>query len=799
VSTGTRRPTETASPRLAAGADPPEAASGRKDALGVLAVVAAVVAVNLPYLLGVVHFDPALLYSGLGEGVRNWVLPGSPQIEPNLGITAQALGHRSALDLLSGKVPWWNPFEGIGAPLAGEMQAASLFPPVLLLALRDGQLPFHMLLELVAGISTLALLRQLRVRPSVAAASGIGFALSGTFAWLRNAAENPVAFLPLALVGVELARSATEDGRRGGWALLGLAIALAALAGFPETAYLEGLFVLVWAVARLPALEGARRRARFLAKVAGGGLAGIALAAPLLVAFVDYLRHAYIGGHAGAFGAVHLPTAASATLGFPWLFGPVFANVSSSSGAGQTLRAIWGNVGGYLAPAVVVLALGGLLFTRGHKLLRVLLGLWCLVFLGRTFGVVVLTRVANAIPGGHDVAIYRYVPPTWELAAVVLGALFLEELASGQIGLGRSMGALAAGTAGLAAAGLAGSSVSRSILHAPDERQFVVGSLSAAGVVLAACLVAFVVAGSTTRGRTKAATALAVLLGVEALAFFGTTTLSAPRQGRLDLAPVRYLKAHLGTARFFTLGPLQPDYGSYFGLSELDVNDLPVPKAWVHLVLDQLDTNAGPTAFNGEFEASATGPSPVAELDQHLATYEALGVRYVLSPAGTRPLGSLQPVFRSATTWIYRLPTSTPLLSSSGGTCTIDARSEERFVVDCPLGATLVYHELRMPGWSATVDAKHVPLEPSGRLFSAVDVPAGKSTVRFRFVPPREDLAALAALAGALVLLAGAAMGVADRRGGGRRLERRLAALEGRSELVTTQEHPLLVPGRTSE
>lgn len=767
----------------------------RKDTLGVLVVVLAVVAVNLPYLLGVVHFDPALLYSGLGEGVHNWVLPGSPQIEPNLGITAQALGHRSALDLLSGRVPWWNPFEGVGAPLAGEMQAASLFPPVLLLAFTDGQLPFHMLLELVAGISTFALLRQLRVRPSVAAASGIGFALSGTFAWLRNAAENPVAFLPLALVGVELARSATEDGRRGGWALLGLAIALAALSGFPETAYLEGLFVVVWAVARLPALEGARRRLRYAAKVAGGGLAGIALAAPLLVAFVDYLRHAYIGGHDGAFAAVHLPTSASATLGFPWLFGPVFANASSSSPAGETLRAIWGNVGGYLAPAVVVLALGGLLVTRGHKLLRALLGLWCLVFLGRTFGVPVLTRIANAIPGGHDVAIYRYVPPTWELAAVVLGGLFLEELASGRVGLARAMGALVAGTAGLVAAGLAGSSVSRAILHAPDERRFVVGSLAAAGIVLAACLVAFVVAGSTTKGKGPAATALAVLLGVEALAFFGTTTLSAPRNGRLDLAPVRYLRAHLGTQRFFTLGPLQPDYGSYFGLSELDVNDLPVPKAWVHFVLGRLDANAGPTAFNGEFEASPTGPSPVTELDQHLATYEALGVRYVLSPAGTRPLGSLQPVFRSPTTWIYRLPTATPLLSASKGTCTVDAKSEEHFVVDCPLGATLTYHELRMPGWSATVDGKKVPLRASGALFLALDVPAGGSTVRFRFVPPREDLGLLAGLAGLLVLLAGAAMGVADRRSGGRRLERRLAALDERSQLTTGHDDALLVPG----
>jgi len=771
-----------------------DAGRRRSDTLGVVAVIAAVVAVNLPYLLRIVHFDPALYYSGLGEGVRNWVLPGFPQIEPNLGITAQALGHRSALDLLSGKVPWWNPYEGVGAPLAGEMQAASFFPPVLLLVFLDGQLPFHMLLELTAGISTFALCRRLGTRSAIASAAGIAFALTGTFAWLRNAAENPVAFLPLALLGVELARSATEEDRRGGWALLGLAIALDAVSGFPETAYLEGLFVVVWAIGRLGTLEGGRRRLRFVLKVAGGGIVGVAVAAPVLVAFLDYLRHAYIGGHNGGFATVHLPTAASATLGFPWLFGPVFANASTSP-AGQTVRDIWGNVGGYLAPLLVVLALGGLFVTRGHKLLRVLLGLWCLVFLGRTFGAAGLQQLANAIPGGHDIAIYRYAPPTWELAATVLAALFLEELASGRIGLGRTMAALAIGTAALVAAGLAGSSVSHQILRDPFERSFVIGSLAAAGFVLAACLVAFVLAGSRPGTRGKATTVLSVLVALEAVAFFGTTTLSAPSKGRLDLAPVAYLKTHLGTQRFFTLGPLQPDYGSYFGLAELDVNDLPVPKAWVHFVLTKLDTNAGPSAFNGEFEESPTGPSPVTELDEHLATYEALGVRYVLSPAGTHPLGSLQPVFRSATTWIYRLPNATPLLSATKGTCAVHAKDPTRFAVDCPLGATLAYHELRMPGWTATVDGRRVALHSSGPLFWTLDVPAGASTVRFRFVPPHEDLALLASLAGVLILLAGVGIAFAERRGGDRRLARRLEQLDSTAGHGATASGGLLVPG----
>lgn len=731
--------------------------------LGVGVVVVAVVAVNLPYLLHVVHFDPALLYSGLGMQVHSWLLPGTPQIEPNLGITAQALGHRSALDVLAGKVPWWNPYEGVGSPLAGEMQAASFFPPVLLLVFLDGQLPFHMLLELVGGLSTFALLRQLRVRPAIAAGAGAAFALCGTFAWLRNAAENPVAFLPLALCGVELARERASTRRRGGWVLIGVAVALMAVSGFPETAYIEGLFVVLWALARLPTVSG-RHRARFGGILVCGGIAGLALAAPVLVAFADYLHSGYIAGHSSTIATMSLPGASSATLGFPWMFGPVFANASSSP-AGATLRQMWGNIGGYLTPLVVVLALGGLLATSCHRLLRLLLGLWCVVCLGRTFGVPVLDTVANAIPGGRSVAIYRYAPPTWELAGVVLAALFLEELASGRVGLRRACITVGAGTVALGAAAFAGWRVAHQLLHAPDERAFLIGSFAAAALVLVACLVASVLSVLRPRWCAPAAGVLATLMVIEAIAFFGTTTLSAPKQGHLDLAPVHYLQTHLGTQRFYTLGPLQPDYGSYFALAELDTNDLPVPKAWSRYVPRHLDANSAADVFDGEYEVAPTGLSPAEALVRNLAAYEALGVRYVLAPAGMDLPKPMAAVFLSPTTWIYRLPKAAPLLVSPGGRCMVHfTGSYERFGVRCRSASTVIYQETWMPGWTATVDGKATGVRRSGPLFQAIDVPAGSSTVQFVFRPPYLDQAVLAAALGALVLLVGLVLGCTRRR-----------------------------------
>jgi hypothetical protein len=47
-------------------------------------------------------------------------LHGKPFTHNYSGWTSQALGHLAALDWLHGTVPWWNPFEGLGAPLIWE-------------------------------------------------------------------------------------------------------------------------------------------------------------------------------------------------------------------------------------------------------------------------------------------------------------------------------------------------------------------------------------------------------------------------------------------------------------------------------------------------------------------------------------------------------------------------------------------------------------------------------------------------------------------------------------------------------
>jgi hypothetical protein len=218
----------------------------RKELRYLVAIAAAVLVANVAYLVGAADADPLGTRSGLASVMDRGPLASERSVDPNDGFVSQALGRRAALDVLHLHAPWWNPYEGTGAPLAAEMQSAALFPPTLLTAFPDGQLYEHMLLELVAGLSTYLLLRRLALVRWASAAGGIAFALNGTFAWVSHAPANPVAFLPLLLLGIELAYGATMAGRRGGFALMAIAGSLSVYAGFPEVAYADALLAACW-------------------------------------------------------------------------------------------------------------------------------------------------------------------------------------------------------------------------------------------------------------------------------------------------------------------------------------------------------------------------------------------------------------------------------------------------------------------------------------------------------------------------------------------------------------------------
>ena len=229
-------------------------------------------------------------------------------IDPTIGFGQQALGMRIAEDILHGHMPWWNPYEGAGFPSGESIGDAAFFPLSILLALPRGQAIDRTALEILAGLSMLFLLRQLQLRTVPAVVGGALFALNGPFSWIGGDIANTAPFLPLLIYGIERVRADILQGRSGKWAWVALPIALSLFAGFPESAYLDGLLALAWAAVRLFTAQANFRRPFALALVAGGVI-GVLLATPILLAFFDELRVSFAGGHlSGAFGNFTLPS-----------------------------------------------------------------------------------------------------------------------------------------------------------------------------------------------------------------------------------------------------------------------------------------------------------------------------------------------------------------------------------------------------------------------------------------------------------------------------------------------------------
>ncbi|HEY7916816.1 MAG TPA: hypothetical protein VIC86_07505, partial [Acidimicrobiales bacterium] len=772
--------------------------AGRPDLVPLVCVLGAVIVANLPAILHLVTTDPLVLDAYLSPPKGGW-LPGLPYIDGNAGFTTQALGHLAVVDWLHGHVPWWNPYEGVGAPLAGEMQSGAFFPLTMLLAFHDGMLWLQVTLEAVTGFSTYFLVRKLGVGRSFSTAAGVAFGLCGTYAWLAHAPIRPVALLPLCLLGVELAVDAAREHRGGGWRLLAVALALSILAGFPETTFIDGIFVGWWALLRV---AGAGRTfwLPMARKLALGAAIGVALAAPLLAAFADYLPEANVGAHSGGFADASLSSLGLTQLILPYSLGPIFG-FHSAVGSNDTISQLWGSVGGFLTVTLIAAGLVGLIGRR-LRVLRLGLGAWIAVCLLRTFGFPPVVHLLAVVPGVRLTAFYRYSDPSWELAVVALAALGLDDIARNRtprrVLLGGAVitGVLAAWAAATAWPILA-NAVGTPGGHDGNRHFYAGGSLLAACLALTLMTVGGLWAGARTgppgaertqhaarheRTRRRGRVLMAGAVAAESVLLLGFTYLSAPSPTALQLGSVHWLQSHLGSYRFVTLGPAQPNYGSYFGTAEANINDLPAPKAWVSYTQTHLDPNAPPAIFTGGARIDPKGPTPAEELTAYLTNYEAVGVRFVLESANGRdlqqnrfPATGTPPwpagprlAYRDSFAEIWELPnaavvfalepaSSTTSSGTGSASCRVVGIGWDQARVDCPHPSILVRRVQYLDGSGATVNGVSAPVRQyrvgSVGLFEDVPVPSGRIIVRFAYYPPHESLAVGAAALAVLLIL----------------------------------------------
>lgn len=634
--------------------------------------------IALPVLLafvlvvGGVTSDPVSLWGGIGIGGQPGLLPGNGTIDPAAGFISYPLGVRAALDVLSGQLPLWNHFEGLGTPLLGEMQSAALFPPTLLLLLPHGPLLEHTMLQVIAGFGTYFFLRQFGLGGPAALAGALLFEFNGVFAWITNSIFNPVALLPWLFYAVESLFCAGRDGhswtRRLPLICVGaLAAALALYAGFPEVVYFYSLLLAAWSVLRGLALP-LRRAAAFAGDLLVLAVLALILSAPLLTAFGAFVAEAGLGGHQGeGYRNEYLSPLGLLSYLMPYVYGPIFAAPISLVG-----NDFWFRIGGYLGVMPLLLGVAGLT-TSWRRPVSWLLLVWILIAVGASHGMPLAHGFLMSIPLAKLGMYGRYLAAGWIFACVILSAIFIDCLPHLGLDARRCAGWIAACTLVLALAG--GIAVNAPTLEAlwqarHGQRLYLVASLSAALALLLGFLLS-----SRFRSGSAAQRALTALAAAEVMLAFLLPFASYPRTAGADLELVAFLRDHAGLQRVAVASRsgLMPNFGSMFGFALLNYDDLPVPARTADFVHSRLDPAGNPMLFrpDGRSEGPVEREQSRREFLARLPDYEAAGVRYLLA----------EPDFFAAPAYPRGSGAATATPLATGQTLTLTVQNKEPVIV----------------------------------------------------------------------------------------------------------------------
>lgn len=583
--------------------------------------------VELPLLIFGLSTNPIWQQSGIVEGVKTGLLPGLSYGDPNVGWTTQALGHLSAEDWLHGTIPWWNPYSGIGLPLAGEMQPNAFFLPfVFLLLLHNGVLWLKIAMQIFAGLATFALLRELKLGRLAALTGGALYALNGTFAWLPGpvAVINTIPFLPLLLFGIERARKI--DGSDG-IIYIALAISGSLYAGFPEAAYINGLLALSWFFYRLIIEENKMRLAM---RIVSGGALGLLLTTPLLVAFGDYLLRTNTFSQHGL-GSASLPWQALPTIIFPYIYGPEADSFGSSF-----LSAIWGNTGGYVGTAAIFFALVAFQIKKYRGLVYLLSG-WIIIAMAKSFGIQPVMLLMNHVPFLHDAAFYRYSPLSWEMALIIILAISMDNLSQQKLKIHFPI----FGTLALVGVAIYMAWPWHTVWNWPHAQAIKMSALLGINVFWAALVLFTVVLVWYCADKKYRRWMLSAILILDSAVFFMVPEFSGVQPGKIDKPAIHFLNSHLELQRFYTLGSLEPNYSAYFDIASINHNYLPIASNWTNYldkhIFPQLPNSSG-VIFWAPWYGGKVG---VSAFVRFFKNYESLGVRYVILNKGQQLVPSI--------------------------------------------------------------------------------------------------------------------------------------------------------------
>lgn len=720
----------------------------------ILIIISIVIIANSLFLFGFFKGNPFDQFSGAITFTHEGVFGLYSTIDPNSAYTTQALGHLSAKTILDGHLPWWNLYEQIGAPLAGEMQAASLFLPFIILMLFTwGFVLFHIILELIAGLSTYYLLKKLKCSEIPSLIGGILFSLNGSFSWFGSANVNPIAFLPLLILGIEIALDKVKKNRAGGWILISIALAYSIYSGFPEVAFLDGMLAGLWFIVRLFQIRRLKWK-KFLIKLSLGFVTGLLLSAPLIVAFLDFLPYANTGGHStGLLSKYSLPFSTFPAFLMPYIYGPIFQFVSYDKT--NTLIQLWDNSGGYITFTILFFALVGIIWKNKQiKPIVYLLAIYSLVVLARIYGFPGFVFLFNLIPGIKYVAFYRYVTPALEFSLILLAAIGLDALINNvKIKTKKIFYLTIAVLLFCSILAMDAIKVNYKLNLAPHHYLWFFGSLFWSICSVLAIFIIFV-------GFKKYSKYLfSLILIFDVVAMFVLPQLSAPIFTKVDMGPVKFLQNNLQDERFYSIGYIMPNYGSYFGIASINTNNSPVPKVWTNYITKNLNSNVDPMQeFTGIDKLNPNGPDPLQEFFQNQRSYAEISVKYLvikntLITNTQAKKNQLNIVYKDNHYSIYQLRNTRKFYNIVHGNCLISLETQSFLKLYCKSNSVIERQELYMPGWTAINNGKIIQVYKYKNLFQFINVSKGRSTIVFNYTPKHENIGYLLIIIALLITL----------------------------------------------
>ncbi len=618
-----------------------------------------------------------------------------------------------------GLAPLWNPYTACGTPLAAGMHSQAFSPlrwPVFLNPSPVVWDFFFLFRLLAAGVLMMLLCGALGMGPAGAVAGGCAYMLSGYMVSYLNLFHLDVdAVLPGLLLSI--VRLAGGGGALWSAAMTGF-VAQMLLGGNPQAALVGLAFAgaFAWTL-------GWRRGVKGLAgRLAWPALAGLALAAPLLLPFAELFLlsfHVHSADTGTWWGGTVLPWQGLPALLVPLSFGRIFAP------EGFPVQALIPYAGaGTLMLAIQGLGWGPRLTAR----IGWFMGAVALLELGKIFGMPPLNWLGG-LPGfGMNVWV-KYAAPLY-LALAFLAGLGVERIGRGAAG-GRRFAAFAAV---LGAAALLAGVKSGAMPH------FLLGWGFA--LLLVAAYAGVVFARGGVDARTRAWLAFA-LLAAELFAW-------APR-GRarvhdpLARAPyLEFLQRRLpdpGAGRIFGLGfNLVPNLSAAFGLADARTVDALIYKPYFDF-MDREIASPRPLPFTGFLLANRLDARAMRGLS-------FLGVKYIfstwpperfLAPGTDWPLkevfGGRMRVYENplAGPRSFLLPDDTEEKLVAG----IISYGPQEVTVAPPAGSgELVLTDAALPGWRAfAADGKRLKVRKYMGAFRSVRVQGRVGAVRFVYAP----------------------------------------------------------------